>query len=198
MNTVSKIDRMLLVLALLALTLMGGGCFNTLYMSTAKDQAFRFDRSAAIYVELGNDISVWEKNLQGVVVEDLVQAGFRVVASAKAADLVMIFRLGEHNSVRQGVSSVPETNMSIGYLGRTPVMVTTRSYRMVPYQYTHYEKGVILKLYNAKEYAQGKLIPVWEGFVVGDRDVFNARLNDWVRKLVEQVGLDYEGRVSLQ
>lgn len=197
MNKKSKTERSCSIALLVLMAFLGGGCFQTFYLSAAKDREHRFDFQAVIHVALGNNISVWEKNLHGVVAEELKKAGFLLAEDPKKAQLVMTFQLSESSSVRHWYGVVPETNVGIGFLGARPVMVTTRGYRSVPYQATYFEKSVDLKVFRASDYAQKQLIPVWEGYIVGDRDAFQQHVADCVRKLVEQIGLDYEGRVSL-
>lgn len=174
-----------------------GGCVPSLMVATQRDTAYQLDKRLPLYVELGDDIGIPEKNTYNLLQSALQRSGFSVVSSASDAKLILTFKIMDVESYYRTYGYDP---FDFYWYRRYPYRYGWYDYPRFDYPRTYVveNKAVKLRLFEAARYLEGKRIPLWEGVVAGDPSTVEKRIQESLDFLVNKIGEDYRGRLRLQ
>jgi hypothetical protein len=180
---------------LLALVLFGvglTGCVPSIMVSTQKDTAYQLNKEMPLYVELGSDVGIPEKNTYNYLESALQSSGFSVVRHLADAKVVLTFNMTDLQYLVTRDDLYPYDFYAYRHYG----FDYYPSY--YPRTYVTDQKVIKLRLFDAAVYREGRRIPVWEAVVSGAPDTLETRLQETVDFLVNKIGEDFRGRVRFR
>ena len=179
---------------LLILTLVS--CAPTAYLSSKVDPHFSFVKSQPIFVNLGEQATVEDKQFHNLLVTEMKRAGFTVIEEPTRNSLVLFFGLGEDTTFIDSPLVFPSTSTTTGAIGNESFTATTRGTQVVPSQFPYTAQRILLLLYrNTRE---GKLDNVWEAYLGTEQKNFHYDSSAVVSQLLNVIGKNFEGDVNLK
>lgn len=180
----------LIILSLL--TVVVSACSPYIMVSAQKDMAYEVSRDYPVFLHLGNDVTIPEKNTYNMIKDSLTRSQFKVSDRLEEAKLVLSFSVTMTQRVMRTFDSWPY------YYGPWPYYYHPFWYSTFPRVYVTDDRVIKLRLFDAGSFREGKRIPIWEGAVYGDDDDIAARLQESIDFLVDKIGTDFHGRLKIR
>jgi hypothetical protein len=172
-------------------------CVPSVYLRSTQDAETRLNEAGLIFVSKSNEMSVEEKNFYATLTEELQKSHINMAKNESSADYVLTYGVVETAIVGQSWTTEPETVTHFGYVGRHRAIWHSHGFRTVPYTYVYPAKEILIKLFLREEFVKGKRVPIWEGLISADKQLYRERMRDIVNVLVRHFGEDYDGRIGL-
>ena len=174
-----------LIICLILLSLTSACSHHKVYVTAAVDPAFAPSKSDPLYLMLSAEPTIIERQLLPILREELCRCGFNLVDSADRSKWTMGVsydrRVFDQGSSTSGVFLPGRIPIFLG--SSKPTLVTTAK--------------AYLYLIQSQLTAASKPIPIWEGSVSAEDDVFKVYRGIIFKNVLDFYGLNFEGHARL-
>ncbi|HXW53263.1 MAG TPA: hypothetical protein VEL47_04065 [Myxococcota bacterium] len=172
--------------------LIQAGCAATAYLRSNQAIINPFNKNATIYLDASENMTVEEANFMVLLLSGIRKYGLKMAENLAKADYVLKFAIKEPIFYGQAVSFEPV--LTAPYLGREgPV-----SYYPVNYSYSYPGLSINVMIFKKRNFIKSPHIPLWEASLSVKKELYRDHAPELIKIILDHVGQQFEGRVSVR